>query len=785
MNHVLRRSFSLAAAIAGLGLAAAPTLQAAPPLHILPGDQQLAPAVEMQELPDVAPGGSGYLAVWQDQRTLLGGFPNAAFEPLRGNSQDIYATRLDESGGVVDTVPILVSNAQHNQTRPRVAWNGQAWLVVFNTAYLTEFFIAEGIGAVRVSPAGQVLDKRPIQIRAQQENNTPDFPVVTSDGTNWLVAWEEFTGGVRGIKGVRVAPDGQVLDQPPVQLYLDDFNTYATHVDVTFGNGMYLVAWSDSPGASEVKFRRFSPSLAPLDSEPIVVATGGALSPAVAASDNGFFMAWHVATPFPTQGLRGTRIAPSGAVLDGNGINLAQHFYTAFEPDVSWDGSNWFVVYNLDGGVPVREDVFLKRVSAQGDVLDPQGIAIQSTGNPERTPAVASNGDGGGQAVWTLLDPRGDIQGAAIAGDGSPAPGLPLSVGRPRQSQVRTSVTAGPGYMAAYLSEISGESRILAQLVGPAGASPPVTVATGPEGELYGPDVAWNGSVFYVVWADDFRVWGRRLDASGQLLGDPQELIVGHQAPNLFDQPAVAALGSTFLVAGTIYQAFHEPQNWMHFVRVAGDGTILDPQPVFVRGGYELDPRVVGLGGRWLIVWESQGSHDNETSTTLGAFVTPGGSPGAPFSYQTAGNGDDPDVVANGTEALAVWSDNSDFNTPDIGGRIIRQDGTFATGQFTVSGADNDQLYPAVGLQGDQYVAAWVDHRGLLPLAQLRGDIYVARIDAAGNVLDPDGIQISRGPLPEELPDVTDGALDTTLLSYSVLPPSAPENYRIGVHVVP
>src|SRR4029453_1964601 len=142
----------------------------------------------------------------------------------------------------------------------------------------------------------------------------------------------------------------------------------------------------------------------------------------------------------------------------------------------------------------------------------------------------------------------------------------------------------------------------------------------------------------------------------------------------------------------------------------------------------------------------------------LGAFVTPDGTPGAPFSFQTSGNGDDPDVVANGIEALAVWSDNGDFNAPDIRGRIIRPDGTFATGQFTVSGADNDQLSPAVGLHGNDYVAAWADHRGLPPLAQLRGDIYIARIDSAGNVRDPDGIQVSRGPLPEELPDVTDGS---------------------------
>src|SRR4029453_9792092 len=201
MKHAPLRVFCLTAALASACTVALAAPQAAPPLHFLPGDAQLTQADGTQGLPDIAPGGSGYLAVWQDERTLLGGFPNAAFEPLRGNSQDIYATRLDASGSVVDTVPILVSNAQHNQTRPRAAWNGQGWLVFFNSDYLTDFFIAKGVAAVRVSPTGQVLDKRPIPIRAQQGSNTPDFPVIASDGTNWLVAWEEFTGVGAGIKG--------------------------------------------------------------------------------------------------------------------------------------------------------------------------------------------------------------------------------------------------------------------------------------------------------------------------------------------------------------------------------------------------------------------------------------------------------------------------------------------------------------------------------------------------------------------------------------------------------
>ena len=87
--------------------------------------------------------GNGYLVVWEDSRTnynniLDGAAPQGGDE---GGQQlkDIYAARLDAAGQLMDPTPIVVAQAPWSQTRPQVAWNGQNWLVVWNTERVADF----------------------------------------------------------------------------------------------------------------------------------------------------------------------------------------------------------------------------------------------------------------------------------------------------------------------------------------------------------------------------------------------------------------------------------------------------------------------------------------------------------------------------------------------------------------------------------------------------------------------------------------------------------------------
>src|ERR1051325_2215639 len=145
-----------------------PTQQSAGSLALPPGDAASGRAAMNQENPQIAAGGGGYLVVWEDSRTNYTGFPSNAL-PTDGYAsgqtlKDIYAARLDANGQLIDTTPILVAQATFDQSVPQVAWNGQNWLVVWNTERVANYTTTKDVLGARVSPQGVVLDSQPIVI---------------------------------------------------------------------------------------------------------------------------------------------------------------------------------------------------------------------------------------------------------------------------------------------------------------------------------------------------------------------------------------------------------------------------------------------------------------------------------------------------------------------------------------------------------------------------------------------------------------------------------------------
>ncbi len=92
-----------------------------------PGDMGVpGESIGDQEDADIAAGGAGFLVVWTDMRTS---YKNS--QGLDQTGRDVYAARLDSSGNLIDTTPIVVSQEVGSQQEPEVAWNGQHWLVVW------------------------------------------------------------------------------------------------------------------------------------------------------------------------------------------------------------------------------------------------------------------------------------------------------------------------------------------------------------------------------------------------------------------------------------------------------------------------------------------------------------------------------------------------------------------------------------------------------------------------------------------------------------------------------
>jgi hypothetical protein len=147
-----------------------------------------------QTSPRVASNGKESLVVWTDSRR---------------RDQDIFATRIDGAGRVLDPVGFPVATDPNNQLYPSVGWNGRSFLV----AWVDQR--DSSIRAARVTSDGKVLD--PEGITVSGEPMVHAFPeVACRKGDVCLVTWEQTSPvpGERDARAARIAPDGRVLDRP-------------------------------------------------------------------------------------------------------------------------------------------------------------------------------------------------------------------------------------------------------------------------------------------------------------------------------------------------------------------------------------------------------------------------------------------------------------------------------------------------------------------------------------------------------------------------------------------
>jgi len=145
--------------------------------------------------PAAAFGKGVYLVVW---------------EAGRNENADLVGVRVDRTGKVLDAKPFVVSDAEEEQARPRVAFGGGHFLVVWQ-------YLCNGADydtyAARVSVDGKVLDADGLAIAAAKENQCQ--PDVVWEGTAFQVIWRGYEfrkGDAYDMWGARVSTGGKSLD---------------------------------------------------------------------------------------------------------------------------------------------------------------------------------------------------------------------------------------------------------------------------------------------------------------------------------------------------------------------------------------------------------------------------------------------------------------------------------------------------------------------------------------------------------------------------------------------
>jgi len=258
------------------------------------------------------------------------------------------------------------------------------------------------------------------------------------------------------------------------------------------------------------------------------------------------------------------------------------------------------------------------------------------------------------------------------------------------------------------------------------------------------PAVAWNGTIFLVVWWNTGEgLKGARVDASGNVLDLPSFAVAGISDPTEI-HPEISWNGESFLV---VWGAKDDLRRVTFGVRVGEDGTVLEPGRFPIGGDSVWRPSVTWGDGAHLVVWgNSSAQTDSVDHWIAAARVDAFGSilsPGEFMIYRRPGVRE-PRVAWNGSQYLVLWIRqvpnetrgfveamrlNSDCSPIDLEPLVL----------CDVMGAKRS---PEVVAKGTDFHCVWVDDRGAPHEGYTNDDVYRVHVTNTGQILPPGGVPV-------------------------------------------
>ncbi len=695
---------------------------------LLPGDGAVLPATNSQADLTIAKGADTYLVAWTDFRARSSGSQTIQ------SDADVFGIRVDGDGNPIDAAPFLIAGGMGYQQKPKVAWNGVNWLVMFESQDptlppVTSF--QTRIRFTRVSPQGQTLNATPLSLPPTQFD--PDTVGLTLSGVGgqWLIARCIYHNDGYGtyLAGQRISSAGQLLDAAPVML--NDWVYGPLQIIAT--NGEYLAIGPDWNNAPTLKARRIGANLQPL------AASFNLPANAQSIAGNGageYYVTW-----IPDfVNVFGSRMTSTGSLLTPGGTLLVDNPYWGIK--MTHDGANWWLVRSA------ADMAYTMRISPAGTRLDPVGgvqlpIVVTGTANALYDASLTPRLGGGVMFGWTdLRQANGyDQNGFVLPVSSTNTAGTEVCLTTGTRTQRSSEMAMGPGgtVAVAYVSEAANDDRVLVQILDAAGnatSAEPIEVAQAPTIGTCG--IAWNGSTYMVTWDQGgaglttTSIVARRMQADGSLPEAAFSVMPGQA-------PSIESLNGNFCIAGTRF--FTNPQFidlWIS--RVDGETTALldGPNGVMLSVGYYSgQTRTRTDGAQWIVTSHSMWSHDSSQGDAVLAMVPFSGAPAPVFNPTPfAGGTGDPDIAFSEVSSLVVWRMNSLGNANNyVAGRIMHTDGTYGP-SFTIAEATGRQLRPTVTWDGTAFIVAWDDQRHQAQFYDARTDVYATRVSEAGTLLD-------------------------------------------------
>lgn len=274
---------------------------------------------------------------------------------------------------------------------PTIATNGTLFLLVWyaKTPYGFDIY------GRRIDSSGNLIDEEELHICTEAGDQI--FPSIASDGENFFVVWQDNRSGKRWeIYGARVTAEGQVLEPNGILIATGKSSNDQVSPTLCFDGENYLVAWQGKRTAKiwNVYFKRISKDGEILDNKPIPIdpSLKNQVSPSVAFNGENFFVVWQDKRNNKFWEIYGARVARSGEVLDGEGIQITfTDGVDRWKPIISWNGIYYFIIWSVSNGEN-NWYIYGKRVGYKGEVFDLIDISILGEGSNKGFPAMLWDG---------------------------------------------------------------------------------------------------------------------------------------------------------------------------------------------------------------------------------------------------------------------------------------------------------------------------------------------------------------------------------------------------------
>ena len=290
----------------------------------------------------------------------------------------------------------------------------------------------------------------------------------------------------------------------------------------------------------------------------------------------------------------------------------------AGKPSIAFDQVNFIIGWSQDytQDYPQHKNIYAARITLAGEVLDPAGIPVSTQVNQEVGPPSVIFDGVRYLMVWaakrndsyelyaarilpngTVLDPNG----VALTSGGDPLQHRRIGLAFDGTNSMVVWRTSGSNLRGARISSSSGIQNL----------DSPTGFPIASLGVHYYPSIASDGSIFLVTWydarinsPDSMDIYGARVEKNGTVI-DPNGFVICDEPGNQ-DMNTVAFNGQSFWVVWyderPNFDSFH---GTVYGTRVSPEGTVLDSPAIMIadKARGQMPPQINCQGVECLVVW--------------------------------------------------------------------------------------------------------------------------------------------------------------------------------------